>query len=241
MKRDNITEDEYYEISRKDKLPKRCPILNICERRLWTLYFFNDYFDEEYKRKHRIEEVIKPEDRELKIVELLKNKSLISQTYEKDKIEVRGKPNGISKGKIGVGFSGMCPEIALFEEHQYQHDIPRISAIGGRFSHNSEDGEGYYCGHFSECPEFAYYHYHYEGKSTKKRQSKNRVGISKKLRFEIYQRDNFTCQYCGKTKDDGVKLEIDHKIPVSKGGKTDYNNLITSCHDCNSGKSNKAI
>lgn len=61
--------------------------------------------------------------------------------------------------------------------------------------------------------------------------------ISLKIRFEILQRDNFTCQYCGKnTKEDKIKLEIDHKIPISKGGSNNPHNLITSCSECNRGK-----
>jgi len=44
----------------------------------------------------------------------------------------------------------------------------------------------------------------------------------------------------GKVKDK-IKLEIDHKVPVSEGGTDDFNNLITSCDDCNRGKSNKII
>ena len=50
--------------------------------------------------------------------------------------------------------------------------------------------------------------------------------VSKKLRFEIFKRDNFTCRYCGK-KTPEVVLEIDHIIPKSKKGKDDESNLIT--------------
>lgn len=58
-----------------------------------------------------------------------------------------------------------------------------------------------------------------------------------KLRFEILKRDNFTCQYCGRTPaEDGVKIEIDHKHPKSKGGKDTKSNFITACRDCNIGK-----
>ena len=60
------------------------------------------------------------------------------------------------------------------------------------------------------------------------------------LRFFILKRDNFTCQYCGKNpKEDKIKLHLDHIIPVSKGGLTNKDNLITSCQECNIGKSNK--
>lgn len=57
-----------------------------------------------------------------------------------------------------------------------------------------------------------------------------------KLRFRILERDNFTCQYCGRTPQDGAKLVIDHIIPFSKDGKTISENLITSCFECNAGK-----
>lgn len=57
--------------------------------------------------------------------------------------------------------------------------------------------------------------------------------ILKINRFHIFQRDNFTCQYCGKTRKNGTRLEIDHIIPKSKGGKDTVDNLITSCSECN--------
>ena len=67
-----------------------------------------------------------------------------------------------------------------------------------------------------------------------------RKGISKKLRFEVFKRDSFTCQYCGRKAPD-VLLEIDHIEPVSKGGTNDILNLITSCKDCNAGKSDRQL
>lgn len=62
-----------------------------------------------------------------------------------------------------------------------------------------------------------------------------RKQIGKRLRFNVLKRDNFTCQYCG-SQPPNVPLEIDHITPVSKGGKNDITNLITSCFDCNRGK-----
>jgi len=58
-----------------------------------------------------------------------------------------------------------------------------------------------------------------------------------KLRFEVFKRDNFTCQYCGRNvKDDKIKINTDHIIPRSKRGKDTFNNLTTSCSECNAGK-----
>lgn len=61
--------------------------------------------------------------------------------------------------------------------------------------------------------------------------------IQKKKRFLIFERDNFTCQYCGRRPDqDTVVLHVDHVISVHDGGTSDDQNLITSCADCNLGK-----
>lgn len=64
-----------------------------------------------------------------------------------------------------------------------------------------------------------------------------RKSLSKKIRFEVFKRDSFKCQYCGRGAPD-VILEVDHIKPVSEGGTDDLTNLITSCFDCNRGKSN---
>lgn len=67
-----------------------------------------------------------------------------------------------------------------------------------------------------------------------------RKSLSRKIRFEVFKRDSFTCQYCG-CKAPDVILEVDHINPVAKGGKNDLMNLVTSCFDCNRGKSDKKL
>ena len=62
-----------------------------------------------------------------------------------------------------------------------------------------------------------------------------RKAIGKKLRFEIFKRDEFTCVYCGATPP-SVILQIDHIHPVAEGGSNHIDNLITSCQPCNIGK-----
>ena len=49
--------------------------------------------------------------------------------------------------------------------------------------------------------------------------------LSQRLRFEVFKRDSFTCQYCGRKAPD-VLLEADHIEPVSKGGSDDILNLV---------------
>lgn len=67
-----------------------------------------------------------------------------------------------------------------------------------------------------------------------------RKALSKKIRFEVFKRDSFKCQYCGKSAPD-VILHVDHIDPVSRGGKNDLINLITSCQPCNAGKGARTL
>jgi hypothetical protein len=69
---------------------------------------------------------------------------------------------------------------------------------------------------------------------------KNSAACSKSLRFDVFKRDSFTCQYCGHKAPD-VLLELDHIIPRAKGGETNLLNLLTACQDCNRGKSAKTL
>lgn len=63
-----------------------------------------------------------------------------------------------------------------------------------------------------------------------------RVSIPKKLRFDVFKRDGFVCQYCGAHPSETVLLEVDHINPVAEGGGNDMDNLVTACFDCNRGK-----
>lgn len=64
-----------------------------------------------------------------------------------------------------------------------------------------------------------------------------RKPMGKRLRFEVLKRDLFKCRYCGKSAEGGALLQVDHVIPVAKGGKNDLMNLVAACTDCNAGKS----
>lgn len=62
-----------------------------------------------------------------------------------------------------------------------------------------------------------------------------RQPVSKKTRFEVFKRDNFTCQYCG-AKAPEVVLHCDHINPVANGGDSGIMNLVAACAACNGGK-----
>ena len=67
-----------------------------------------------------------------------------------------------------------------------------------------------------------------------------RKPLSKKVRFEVFKRDGFTCAYCGATPPK-VILQVDHIVPVSGGGNNSIDNLVTSCQPCNIGKGKNSL
>ena len=67
-----------------------------------------------------------------------------------------------------------------------------------------------------------------------------RRALGRKIRFDVFKRDLFVCQYCG-AKAPEVVLHVDHMKPIIEGGTNDPFNLITSCAGCNLGKGKRLL
>lgn len=67
------------------------------------------------------------------------------------------------------------------------------------------------------------------------RTKSQRKPISDRTRFLVLRRDGYRCQYCGRCAPD-CTLELDHLVPVAKGGTNDPKNLVVACLECNRGK-----
>lgn len=66
--------------------------------------------------------------------------------------------------------------------------------------------------------------------------------VRRKIKFSrmnVYQRDDFRCQYCGK-RHAWDKLSYDHIVPRARGGRTTYTNIVSACKPCNSRKGRKS-
>jgi len=59
-------------------------------------------------------------------------------------------------------------------------------------------------------------------------------------RFNVFLRDRFRCQYC-LTEHYTHDLTFDHVVPRSHGGRTNWGNVVTACHDCNTQKGSKSL
>ena len=68
-----------------------------------------------------------------------------------------------------------------------------------------------------------------------RRSYRKSLAFSKK---NVFRRDNYTCQYCGRM---GSDLTIDHIIPRSLGGKTSWDNVVVACQACNVRKGNRRL
>ena len=62
---------------------------------------------------------------------------------------------------------------------------------------------------------------------------RNKQSIPRYLRLQVFERDGYTCRYCGKTV---ARPHCDHVYPESRGGATELGNLVTSCAKCNHDK-----
>ena len=63
----------------------------------------------------------------------------------------------------------------------------------------------------------------------------SRIRIPPEVKKYVFERDRHHCQSCGKTNLE-ANLNIDHIIPLARGGSNDISNLQTLCHTCNQQK-----
>lgn len=106
-------------------------------------------------------------------------------------------------------------------------DVQKISSIVNDFGlfKKTEDGKYFY-------PDCLLH------RIKRKRMYNTNVQEWMRIRREVFERDHYICQYCGKI---GGTLEVDHIIPFSKGGSDNIENLITSCRKCNRQKKDKSV
>lgn len=110
--------------------------------------------------------------------------------------------------------------------------IAKYQSRAGRNSYERE--ETFYLDELKKAIEYCQININYQATPAYQRSI-----MTDSLRYDILRRDGFRCQLCGATAKDGVKLHVDHIIPVSKGGKTEPSNLRTLCERCNLGKRDK--
>ena len=232
-----MNKDKYFSISKKKDLSPRCPLIGICERWAQTIFYYQFYDSISFK------------DKEFDFVEILKEESVLDAATNLS-IVVNAEFPEFLRVEDRISFRDMCPEVNLFDAQNSLINANETACVSGEIDMENKkyNKDVFNCikeKHYSECLEFSQFVFsHLDKKKISKfyvEKKKRRVPISNKLRFEIFQRDKFTCKYCGRSIDDGITLEIDHVIPIAEGGTDEFKNLVTACKECNNGKSNKII
>jgi 5-methylcytosine-specific restriction endonuclease McrA len=210
---------EYAEVSRKLRVPQRCPLVGYCQRWAWTVYLYSYYDGGGVTDIQRV----------------LKETGALPADYEDKNVTLAVEPPEYTRcdGCEHISGCNLCPEVPLFDRSHTPSMIP-AEAISSFLWERDTGIERIETKHFSQCLEFIQH--------AGVRHVKKRDPIGKKLRFQVFRRDNFTCRYCGRSPfRDGVTLHVDHKVSVNDGGKTVLENLVTSCSDCNFGKSGTSV
>ena len=136
-----MNKSEYFEESFAQGLPKRCPNLDYCQRRMWTIYFYNNYPNKN-------------------MFEALTNERLLPSDYENNEITMIGEPPEISRGNISGRFSNMCPEVNLFDRQNTFSTFSGTATTDAEWDAEIKDGTKILEEkHFSECGEYSKYHY----------------------------------------------------------------------------------
>ena len=136
-----MNKTEYFERSFEQGLPNRCPILDYCQRRMWTIYFFNNY-------PNKV------------MFNALSEDGVLPVDYEQKEIKVIGEFPEISRGEITGRFSNMCPEVNLFDKQNCLNYFAETATTDGVWD-NEYKGETKIIEqkHYSECGEYSKYHY----------------------------------------------------------------------------------
>lgn len=116
------------------------------------------------------------------------------------------------------------------------HVVVRYKSPGGR---NSYSNSRFYSVNSIENLKDRAIQIEKEKRQKKESEYSERQKMTASLRYDVLKRDNYKCCICGRSAKDGVKLEVDHIVPISKGGKTKLSNLRTLCNECNRGKRDK--
>ena len=141
-----MDEDKYFEISKKEGLTNRCPILDICERRAMTIYLFNDY-SKVYPNKS--------------IFEALYSEGDLKEHYLKEEIKICGELPAIAIGNKRGHFLNTCPEVNLFDSENafgtFYGTACTEAAWDDEEKEESKKIKIFKEKHYSKCSEFSKY------------------------------------------------------------------------------------
>lgn len=128
----------------------------------------------------------------------------------------------------GTGWRLIFDEDCPYCGERHEHGAPEASQryLGHRHAH---------CSAFPIVPHLGYALVLAKNPFRKASRPK-RIPLTPRARYRVMERDSFRCVLCGATASTENPLEVDHVLPVSRGGTNEPANLRTLCLECNRGK-----
>lgn len=207
-------EEEYYKISEEKELPLRCPILNYCPRRMWTIYLFSEY--SKYSPGKNL-------------LQALKADGTMPSDYEEKEIQLQGEGPSIQRGGTSWDFRDVCPEVNLFDT--YNALMPGKACVAADYDKFRKTNQKRVTKtqHFSRCAEFNKYLFD-ENRIPKVRKSRKRKAIPTKMKALLQKEINSECPFCGNQ--DVGHFHVHHIDENPENN--DRANLLMLCPTCHS-------
>ena len=208
-----MNQKEYYEVSTSLKLPMRCPILNYCERRAFTIFQNSDY------RTYLPEKTV---------FEALRLKCDIPEDFLNKKIDVQGESPEWIGGRNSFWFSHLCPEVNLFDSSNSL--ISNTAAVEGSYDNEriTNKMNNIKCQHYSVCPEFNKYLFDRNQKTTPNK--KKRKTIPNKTKVLLQKEIKSKCPFCLSEEVEHFHIHHINEDPENNS----IENLIMICPTCHS-------
>lgn len=202
-----MNQEQYFEVSKNSNLPLRCPILNYCTRRAYTISFFSNY------------------NRNPDVVTTLIKEGVLPNDFLKNQIHIQGELPGWSPGNNNFYFSGTCPEVNLFDsDHALFSGKACVEGDRDRDRKVSEK-RSIKCQHYSECSEFNNYNFHKKANTTKQRKT-----IPNKTKALLQREIKSQCPFCANEDVDHFQIHHIDETPSNN----EFDNLLMLCPNCHS-------
>lgn len=197
----HMNQEEYYKQSEDKGLPSRCPILNRCERRAWTMYF-NSYLES---------------DPNVNVHDFLIKNGDLPAVFKHNHIQLQGEGPMMNRGESHYFYNHFCPEVNLFDDsHRLLGQRELASSKGEWDSYYEKDKHrALEFKHYSNCAEFSFHTYNESNKT--KLANENMMNTNNNMNNNVNNNVNHI----------NVNMEIPNASTVKKETKPNwYKRLI---------------
>ena len=217
-----MKEKEYFEKSQEKNLPSRCPILDYCTRRAYTLYFFGEFKGGQNQS----------------IIKILQRHNLLKEDFKEKAVELSGEVPEVLFLDDYKSYENQCPEVNLFDTtYAFKHATGLASSNGvwSIDSYNQNKFKNLKSKHYSECAEFS--KTLFEKPFAKKNIKTKRKNPTYRQKVRLLQESKNRCSFCDFS--DAGRIQFHHIDENSSN--TILENLISVCPNCHSHIGEKEI